>query len=218
MTGGRWLFIPRGCAVLYVPLKHQAFIRSSIPTSHGFVPRPVEGKIINNPLPPSNKSAFVNEFEYVGALDNSPYLCIPESFKFIREVCGGERKIMRYCQNIAKEGGALVATMLGTEVMENTEGTLQNCFFSNVRLPLKVGEEVGMVRQKNRNRATQWLAGIMAREYNTFMAVVFHGGAWWIRFSGQIYLEKKDFEWAGRVLKDVCERVKNEEYLGESST
>jgi hypothetical protein len=141
----RWLFVPRGCAVFHVPLKHQRLIRSSTPTSHFFVPKPVEGKVINNPLPPSNKSDFVTQFEFVGALDNSPYLCVPEALEFINSVCGGEKRIMRYCRDMAREGGALVATMLGTEVMENKEKTLQNFFFSNVRLPLHVGAGSGTV-------------------------------------------------------------------------
>jgi hypothetical protein len=53
----------------------------------------------------------------------------------------------------------------------------------------------------------------MAEEYNTFIAVVFHGGTWWVRLSGQIHLEKKDYQWAGRILKELCHRVKNGEYL-----
>jgi hypothetical protein len=31
--------------------------------------------------------------------------------------------------------------------------------------------------------------------------------------SGQVYLDLEDFKWAGEVLKEICERVGNEEFL-----
>lgn len=199
--------------MLHVPRKHQALIRSAIPTSHGFVSKGIDGRVINNPLPSSRKSQFITQFEFTGALDTTPYLCIPECFKFINEFCGGEERVMHYCQSIAQQGGAFVAAMLGTEVMENKEGTLQKCFFSNVRLPLQVGHEMRAIDPNNCSKVTQWLTATMVDDYNTFMALILHRGAWWIRFSGQIYLEMKDFEWAGQVLRDLCQRVKNGEYL-----
>ena len=74
----------------------------------------VEGKAkINNPLPPSNKSEFVNKFEFTGALDNSPFLCIPSCFDFIEQVCGGEQAYRAYCVNLAQSGGKAVASILG---------------------------------------------------------------------------------------------------------
>ena len=213
-TDIRWLFVPRGNAIFHVPLKNQALIRSSLPTSHGYEPYPIPGKAkINNPLPPSTKSPFVVQFEFVGTLDNTPYLCIAAALKFRQEVCGGEEKIMRYCTEVVKAGGVTVAKILGTEVLDNEEGSLTKCCFANVRLPLKIGNARGEVREEDAPAVTQWLVLTMVEKHHTFMAVVFYAGCWWVRLSGQIYLEAKDFDWAGEVLKGLCERVQKGDHL-----
>lgn len=87
----RWLYVPRGCAVLYVPRRNQHLMRSSLPTSHWYEPVPRPGKQPTpNPLPPSTKSNFVQQFEFVGTVDNASLLCIPAAIKFRKDICGGE--------------------------------------------------------------------------------------------------------------------------------
>ena len=97
------------------------------------------------------------------------------------------------------------------EVMENAEGTLTNCFFSNVRLPLSFEALV----QKDSGKAWDillWISSTLIKDYDTFMGLNFHAGAWWVRSSGQVYLTNEDFEWATKVLKEVCERVEKGEW------
>jgi hypothetical protein len=66
-------------------------MRSSLPTSHYFVPAPRPGvPPANNPLPPTGKSNFVSQFEYTGAVDAAPFLCVEEALRFRRDVCGGK--------------------------------------------------------------------------------------------------------------------------------
>lgn len=91
----KWLLVPRGCAVFYVPQRNQHLIRSTVPTSHGYVPLP-DAAPRANPLPPTTKSVFVNAFEYIGTLDNSPYLCVKDALDFRERVLGGEARIQRY--------------------------------------------------------------------------------------------------------------------------
>ncbi|KAI9838818.1 MAG: hypothetical protein M1837_002311 [Sclerophora amabilis] len=177
------------------------------------------------------KSDFVYEFQFIGTMDNSSYLCIPDAIAFREEVCGGEQKIRKYCHELAREGGKLVANALGTEVMENESGTLMECNFTNVRLPLKVisstssssssstpptGEEtfVGAIEEKHQNGVVGWMQQKLNEEYDTFIAILFHNGNWWARLSAQIYLDLSDFEYGARVLKEACERAGQGEFLG----
>ncbi|CAK3811454.1 PLP-dependent transferase [Lecanosticta acicola] len=209
----KWLYVPRGCAVFYVPVRNQHLIRSSLPTSHGFVPRETEAAF--NPLPPSQKSEFVNQFEFVGTLDNSPYLCIPTALQWREKVRYGELKgeeaVMKYCVDVARQGGDKTAQILGTEVLENAEGTLRNCAFANVRLPLSYSDLAG----GDMNTAisiAQWMSKTLLDEYNTFLALLIHAENFYVRLSGQIYLTEEDFDWAGNVLKEVCARAKKGEW------
>jgi selenocysteine lyase/cysteine desulfurase len=218
----KWLLTPRGSAVLYVPERHHALMRSTIPTSHGFVPAPTNdgSPAARSPFPPSAKSAFVNNFEFVGSIDNSPVLCVPAAIEWRKRVTWegkqGEEAIYAYMAHNAREGGELMAAAFGTEIMDNAEGTLTNCFFTNVRLALDFEEQA----QSDAGKAIQivhWMNRILVDEYDTFLGFNFYDGAWWVRLSGQIYLTKEDFQWATDVLKEVFERVKKGEWESDNA-
>ena len=69
-----------------------------------------------------------------------------------------------------------------------------------------------IVRQLDVPTHIAWMEKTLVDEFNTFVAIYEYDGKLWTRISGQIYLELKDFEWLGGVLKDLCERVR----MGES--
>ncbi|KAF2683942.1 PLP-dependent transferase [Lentithecium fluviatile CBS 122367] len=217
----KWLHVPRGCAVFYVPLRNQPLIRSTLPTSHGFVP--VAGSI-SNPLPASAipKSSFVVNFEFVGTIDNAPYLCIPAAIQW-RESIGGEAAIRDYCWTLAQEGTRKVAKVLGTEVLENSAGTLTRCCMANVRLPLvatklqEMGAQAGIEKGSVGMVVRDWISRVLVDDYDTFMAAMWYGGAWWIRLSAQVYLDLDDFEWAAQVLTKVSNRAAQGEWVGLGS-
>jgi selenocysteine lyase/cysteine desulfurase len=215
----KWLFVPRGCAVFYVPLRNQPLIRSTLPTSHGFVPVHDPDPDRVSPLPVSMKSEFVHNFEFVGTLDSNPYLCVPEAIKFREEVCGGEDSIMSYCIQLAKDGGRKVAEILGTEVLDCPESTMTDCCLINVRLPLRVGPKsaaeagIHMIEPGYGIDATSWMEKTLMEEFDTFLAMIYFQDVWWIRLSAQVYLDLEDFEWCGLKLKEICERAGKGEYL-----
>ena len=142
-------------------------------------------------------------FQFTATIDASPYLCIEEALRFRREVCGGEEKIFNYCANLAREGGERAAKILGTEVLGNGEGTC----FTNVKLPLTIGDGPGSIKKTDAFSVAAWMADRFVRDYNTFIAVYVHADCFWARISGQIYLEIEDIAWGADVLKKICQRV-----------
>ena len=160
----------------------------------------------------AGKSPFVLLFEFVATLDSSPYFCIEEALRFRKEVCGGEEKIMDHCRKISDEAGKRAATIFGTEIMENAQGSLNACAFCNVRLPLEMGSSKGEVREEDAVKAVRWIAKHLIQEYDTYVSLYFHGKSFWVRFSGQIYLELEDFERGAQSLYTLCERVRAGEY------
>lgn len=235
--------MPRGCAIFYVAHRNQNLIRSTLPTSHGFTPK--NAKFVS-PFPKpsftqpgteqntseqsavlSNKSAFVNaekpafiaNFEFVGTIDSSPYLCVPTSLKW-RESLGGEAVIREYCQTLARAAGQHVASVLGTEVLENSTRTLGQCCMSNIRLPISLDRvyqaaaNSGIDKEDVGIKLRDWMKKLSSDEYDTFIMIYWYGGHWWARLSAQVYLEMQDFEWAAQTLKSMCERAENGEWAG----
>ena len=288
--------------MFHVPKRNQHLIRTTYPTSHGYVPLD-SASAIRNPLPPTEKSDFINLFQYVATADNAPYYCVPAALNFRQNLCGGEEAIYTYIREIAQRGADLLAMLLGTEVMDDldagyglkTMGSyeasdrregglkgwsgLRDCAMANVLLPITIvgaysrgsismgpggagsagglspalrrssygfpsagtmqnlrspsGATLGEPRRSTSPLSSPslhsagpiiiqeaevpihiaWMEKTLVDEYNTFVAIYEYDGKLWTRISGQIYLELKDFEWLGGVLKTLCERVRSGESL-----
>lgn len=209
------MFVPRGCAVFYVPKRNQHLIRSALPTSHGFEPLPKEGaQFIPDPLANSKKRAtpFQKLFKFVATVDSSPYLCIGAALRFRNDVCGGEENISAYNKHVAQEGGKKVAEILGTETMEDA-GNLKRCFFANVRLPIAIGNGHRKVKETDVLLVLEWIVETLVEEFDMYLSIYMHAGRIWTRLSGQIYVEMQDVEKGAYALREICERVRAGEYL-----
>lgn len=198
--------------MLYVPFRNQHHIATTLPTYHGYEPPAVRKAR-------GTAEYFTEMFVDVATTDTTPYLCIPEALRFRAEVCGGEDAIMAYCLRLAREGGDRVAQMLGTEVLDNHGGLSRQCSFANVRLPLEIrkpdGEEAaggGDLDLSDAQAVYDWIFDLMAREYDTYFQIKYYQGAFWVRFSAQVYLSMEDFEWGAKTLLEICERVKRGEW------
>ncbi|KAF2265924.1 PLP-dependent transferase [Lojkania enalia] len=218
----KWLFAPRGCAVFYVPVRNQHMLRSTLPTSHGFIALPSEGEKRSSPLPAHDGSAFTSNFSFVGTLDNTPYLCIPAAISY-RQRLGGESAILRYVHTLALQAANTVSKILGnTPILDNATHSFTKCCLVNVQLPLdyrnivSIGAQHGISKDKIGGYAgvvRAWMTRKMIDEFRTFMFVFWYDEKWWVRLSAQVYLEVADFEWAGKVLKGLCERVEKGEFV-----
>ncbi|KAJ5316656.1 hypothetical protein PENANT_c019G03268 [Penicillium antarcticum] len=225
----KWLYTPRGCAVLYVPKRNQHTMRTTLPTSWGFIPAPDSpetiASVLQDPNNPAAKSAFEQLFEFVATSDDSAYICLPAALKFRAEVCGGEDAIIAYCQKVANEGADAIADILGTDVLQEPglkagqESAMRKCALTTVRLPIAVSDAgegfegaLAVLSEDEARSAFSWIQGKLMDEYCTFLPVFRHGSWLWTRLSGQVYLETGDFEDVGRSLKQLCERVAKKEF------
>lgn len=116
-----------------------------------------------------------------------------------RESLGGEEAIMKHTHEMAVKGGALVAELLGTSVMENPEGTL-TASMVNVELPLKEskysdGETERLFIEK------------IIYEHNCMAPAFKHNGKWWVRLSGQVYNDLDDFKYGAKVIQQICNEL-----------
>ncbi|RAK76617.1 putative aminotransferase family protein (LolT) [Aspergillus fijiensis CBS 313.89] len=226
----KWLYTPRSVALLYVNPALQHLIRTTLPTSWGYIPPPSE-----TPAKPSlmasagRKTAFEALFEFVATADDTPYLCVPAALQFREEVCGGEAAVYAYLEELVNEGADLVAAGLGTEVLGdgNAAGkrsAWRRCAMNNVRLPVRVvqtvrGEEdtAGLTAELV-PAVVDWMQRRLVEDYRTFVPVFAHAGWLWVRLSAQVYLDRSDFEWLVPVLKELVGRVKKEFKLGKVSS
>ncbi|EAU33887.1 conserved hypothetical protein [Aspergillus terreus NIH2624] len=218
----KWLFVPRSCCVLYVAKRSQHLIRTTIPTSWGFIPPPdapeTAPSVIKDEDP--TKTAFESLFEFVATNDDTPYFCVPAALKFRNEVCGGEDRIYTYLETLANEAGDVVAGILGTDVLQEpnlapgTQSQLRRCAMSTVRLPIAVGQSetsekaCAVVQEDQVGSVVSWFQTTLTNKYSTFVPVFAHGGWMWTRLSAQVYLDRQDFEWLAGVLKDMCGDIK----------
>ncbi|CCO29651.1 putative aminotransferase C660.12c [Rhizoctonia solani AG-1 IB] len=108
----KWLYAKRGAAVLYVAKRNNNIIRSTFPTSH-----------VYSSFKSGKKLDVPTQFEWTGTIDFVPFLSVKFALEF-REAIGGEKKIDDYCHLLAVKGGARLAEMFKTRVMETEENEL----------------------------------------------------------------------------------------------
>jgi hercynylcysteine S-oxide lyase len=218
----KWLYTPRGSAVFYVPVRNQALLPTTLSTARGYRPRTTGRGGRTQPLPGGDakgKNDFVRAYEWTGTRDDSPTLCVKDAIAWRRDVLGGEERIRGYLWDLNKRGIARVSEILGgTEVLENKAGTLTNCALANVALPIRLegsgepAEGETVVPKDEAWDAFNFMHHALLDEFKTYMAIYVSQGRFWVRMSAQVYLDIHDYEWGGRTLKELSDRVARGEF------
>jgi isopenicillin-N epimerase len=93
----KWLSAAKGCAMLYVRPEHQAWVHPPvISTQFGL--------------------GFTKEFDYIGILDYSPFLSLPDALRYRRERFGSEQRILARNHALAVAAGCYLARVWGMRV------------------------------------------------------------------------------------------------------
>lgn len=127
--------------------------------------------------------------------------------KFRNEICGGEATIQEYCISIARHGGAVVAEILGTDILDAPNSCVRNCNFANVRLPIDAD------KVQDPDKVQEWLKITSVKESGIYYQAYRYRGHFYWRLSGMIYLEEADYRKGAEVLKALCVRVQNGEHV-----
>ncbi|KAG2206950.1 hypothetical protein INT47_008419 [Mucor saturninus] len=182
----KWLYSPRGCAILYAPKRNQGFIHpTTINAAYKFHADSTE------------YSSFAQE-NVPNTIDTAPYLCIDAALNY-RESIGGEEAICKYTHDIAVKGGALVAKLLGTQVMENSTKTL-TANMVNIELP-------AFKTSKTDPEIMAFFLNKSIYEKHTMLSIYKNNSKWWVRLCGQIYVDLDDFQKAGEAVLAIIKEI-----------
>lgn len=110
----KWLFCPRGCAILYVKKKHQGWVKPAL-------------------LGLSYNSSFQKDFLDQGCCDETPFCVVPEAIQFYKEI-GGYEKIKAYVSPLLNKVVNEMVAQYGTEKLAIPE-SMEAPFMKMIRLP-----------------------------------------------------------------------------------
>ncbi|XP_061177097.1 uncharacterized protein LOC133185821 [Saccostrea echinata] len=171
----KWLYSPRGCAVLWVAGEHQTWC-TPLATSVMY------------------REGFQLEFMMQGTRDNIPYYLVPAALKFYKDI-GGMEKINRYTVNLLEKACLLLEEILGTTGV----GIPDSMKAPRIRLvPLPQYEEY----QATTDGAKQLNLDIMEK-HNVICLVCAVQNQLYLRLSANIYNELSDYERLAEVLCEL---------------
>lgn len=186
----KWLSLPRGLAVLYVDPKHFRTIQT-LPISHSYLDPDAE--LSAEQL----EDLLLNKFEFTGSKTTGRVACVDTAIKFRNEVCGGEDAIREYCFDLAKQVGELVEkSWPGSSVIENKEGTLGSAMVTAF-IPIENYSKLfDASKPADVAPLIKFLAEYQIKQFRTYTPFAAHAGKIVIRYSGQVYNEISDYEYA----------------------
>ena len=179
-NGHKWLYSPKGSAVVWVRKDRQALIE---PTTISW-----EGQ---------GDTHYQLAFAYTGTSSYSPYLAMKDALEF-REWLGGEDKIMGYMHDLAKTAGHTLASMFQTDVLFADDS--RYAAMIDVQLPIVANVTLyATLSERLLADYNTWVP-----PYNIGLL----GGPAdlrYLRVSCQVYNEISDIEYLGRAILTLLE-------------
>lgn len=188
----KWLFTPRGCAMLYVSPSHHGEIQT-FPISHSYVD---DHSTLTNE---KQESLLVDKFAFTGSTSFASYISAIDAIEFRKTTCGGEQKILDYCHQLALEAATVVsANWDNATVLDNEEHTLITAMV-NVKVPLSKYVD-GPLEESKVLKVKDYVEEKLIQEFKTFAPMCFHNGSLWCRFSCEVYNDISDYDYASNAI------------------
>ena len=162
----KWLFAPKGCAVLYVAREHRNRIHPLV-ISHGY------------------GQGLAAEFDWVGTRDPSSWLALDAALDFVTDH-GGPDRIRAHNIGLRDRGAAIVAEALGVQRMAPS-----NLLAALETLPL-VGPGGSGPREGGRPEAFELSRRVWDNHRVESMIAPF-GGQLYVRVAAQLYNTEDDY-------------------------
>lgn len=200
----KWLYVPRGCAVLYADPRIQGKIHT-MPISFSYLDEDAELQLD----PEDIKNRFIDKFSFVGSKTYAQISCIVPAIEF-RKFIGGEKAIANYCHELCLKVGQEITENVwpGTHILENESKSLTTAMI-NIEVPIdKFAKDVGskgldVTDISEVKKCVDAIQYHLAYKDNTYVQLFVHHGKFCCRFSCQIYNELEDYVNASKFLESA---------------
>jgi isopenicillin-N epimerase len=172
----KWLCANKGAAFLYVKKDKQADIRP-LTISHG----------ANSPR--RSRSRFRLEFDWMGTIDPTPYLCVPEAIRFMGALLdGGWTALQMHNRELALAARQILCDTLGVAIPcpDETIGSMASIPLGKVPLSWDVLQAKLMDEFKIEVPIVPWI-----------------DGSCFVRISAQFYNRLEQYQYLAEALKKI---------------
>lgn len=185
----KWCNAPSGAGFLYVRPDRQQLIRPTV-ISHG----------ANSTR--TDRSRFRLEMDYVGTMDFTPWLCVPDALRFNASLLpGGWPELRRRNHQLAIAGRDLLCRVLGAEPVapDDMLGSM-----ACVRLPDRTPKEQGLPTKYH----DPLQDALVARHHIQVPIIPFPSAPTrYVRISAHLYNSIEQYRYLGAALREELERV-----------
>ena len=188
----KWLYSPKGSAMLWVTRGAQDFIHPS-----------VVGAVCSNsrttnfdPAALANLSEFERRFQYTGTRDYTPLVAVADALRWRSKV--GESVILGYNHNLAVWGQEFLAHEWNTETLVPAECT---AFMAHARVPVSTPGAAALL---NRRLREEFKTHVMAFELPPRVHLGETEPTHWVRPCAQLFVSREDFKHLAAATKELA--------------